>query len=525
MVLEASRAYVRGTPSVAVTLAEIADIAYFQPGGLPEGVPAGLEASARYQARSPMIWANATHVCTCEVDVTTGAVTLLRYIVSEDCGPMINPNVVEGQIAGGTVQGIGGVLLEHLAYDEDGNPLTTTFMDYLLPTAYRRAHHRVRARRDPGARARRLQGRRRGRRHRCPAGRRERRRRRAGALRRGDHPAAPHPGRDRRPARGRAMGRSPRPNRPRFGGQPPLTGEPSRKHVVPVKPAPFEYHRPRRPRAVGLLAELGDAAKVLAGGQSLVPMLALRLAVFEHLVDIGRVEELRGIERADGTVRIGAGTTQAAIERSAEVAEAVPLLARATPLIGHFQIRNRGTIGGSLAHADPAAEYPAVALALDAELEVLGHRRAGAPCPPREFFTGLWSTAVGDDELLTAVTFPVWSGRCGFAVREFARRHGDFAIAGAAVAVELDDDDRVRRCGIGLLGLGSTAQRAAAAEAAVIGMPVGDARPDRRRPAGGRRASKPCRRTCTVRQTSGAGSAPAPPPQPGDAAVEEARRG
>jgi carbon-monoxide dehydrogenase large subunit len=135
VVLDASRAYVRGTPSVAVTLAEIADIAYFQPGGLPEGVPPGLEASGRYRARSPMIWANATHVCTCEVDVTTGAVRLLRHIVSEDCGPMINPNVVEGQIAGGTVQGIGGVLLEHLAYDEDGNPLTTTFMDYLLPTA------------------------------------------------------------------------------------------------------------------------------------------------------------------------------------------------------------------------------------------------------------------------------------------------------------------------------------------------------------------------------------------------------
>jgi carbon-monoxide dehydrogenase large subunit len=135
VVLEASRAFVRGTPSVAVTLADIADIAYFKPGELPEGVPVGLEASARYQARSPIIWANATHVCTCEVDVTTGAVTVLRYIVSEDCGPMINPNVVEGQIAGGVVQGIGGVLLEHLVYDEHGNPLTTTFMDYLLPTA------------------------------------------------------------------------------------------------------------------------------------------------------------------------------------------------------------------------------------------------------------------------------------------------------------------------------------------------------------------------------------------------------
>jgi carbon-monoxide dehydrogenase large subunit len=135
IVLEASRAHVRGTPAIGLTLAEIAEIAYFQPGALPEGVPAGLEASGRYHARSPMIWANATHVCTCEVDVETGAVTLLRYVVSEDCGPMINPSVVEGQIAGGTVQGIGGVLFEHLAYDDDGNPLTTTLMDYLLPTA------------------------------------------------------------------------------------------------------------------------------------------------------------------------------------------------------------------------------------------------------------------------------------------------------------------------------------------------------------------------------------------------------
>jgi carbon-monoxide dehydrogenase large subunit len=96
---------------------------------------AGLESTARYTAESASVWANATHVCTCEVDVVTGQVTILRYIVSEDCGPMINPNVVEGQIAGGTVQGIGGVLYEHLAYDADGNPVTTTLLDYLLPTA------------------------------------------------------------------------------------------------------------------------------------------------------------------------------------------------------------------------------------------------------------------------------------------------------------------------------------------------------------------------------------------------------
>jgi len=236
-----------------------------------------------------------------------------------------------------------------------------------------------------------------------------------------------------------------------------------------MKPAPFEYHRPTTAdEVVSTLAEVGDAGKLLAGGQSLIPMLALRLASFEHLVDVGRVDELGGIDRSDGTVRIGAMTTQATIERSAEVAASVPLLARATPHIGHFQIRNRGTLGGSIAHADPAAEYPTVALALDAELELLsptGRRTV----PAADFFTGLWTTAVADDELLVAVSFPIWTGRCGFAVRELARRHGDFAIAGAAVAVQLDDEDRLTRCSIALLGLGSTPERAVAAEAAATG--------------------------------------------------------
>jgi carbon-monoxide dehydrogenase large subunit len=129
------RATVRGTPAVGLTVAQLANVAYFQPGALPAGMSPGLEASARYAAPAPMIWANATHVCTCEVDVATGVVTILRFIVSEDCGRMINPNVVEGQIAGGTVQGIGGALLEQLVWDDDGNPLATTFVDYLLPTA------------------------------------------------------------------------------------------------------------------------------------------------------------------------------------------------------------------------------------------------------------------------------------------------------------------------------------------------------------------------------------------------------
>ena len=279
-----------------------------------------------------------------------------------------------------------------------------------------------------------------------------------------------------------------------------------------MKPAPFEYHAPADAKeAVRLLAELGDGAKLIAGGQSLVPLLALRLASFEHLIDLRKVSGLRGIEDRPGslpdavgsegagshgggfgeTVWIGAGTTEAAIGRSPLAAAKVPLLARATPLIGHFQIRNRGTIGGSLAHADAAAEYPAVALALDAVIETLSPRGQRA-IPAAEFFTGIWSTALEPDELLTGVTFRARGGRAGFAVEEFARRPGDFAVAGTAIAIELDSAGgaggsgadpggaglRVRRCAIGLFGLGQTPLRATAAEASVVGLPAGDASTD-----------------------------------------------
>jgi carbon-monoxide dehydrogenase medium subunit len=239
-----------------------------------------------------------------------------------------------------------------------------------------------------------------------------------------------------------------------------------------VKAAPFAYDAPTTPdEAVAVLAEHGDAAKVLAGGQSLIPMLALRLAVFDRLVDVGRIDALHGIERRGDALWIGAATTDAEVERSAEVATAAPLLARVTPLIGHLQIRNRGTIGGSLAHADPAAEYPAVALALDAELDVLSPRGQRVVAAA-DFFTGHWSTSLDADELLVGVTFPMWSGRCGFAVEEYARRHGDYAIAGAVVAVELDRDDIVRRCAIGLIGMSSTPVRASSAEAMAVGAAV-----------------------------------------------------
>jgi carbon-monoxide dehydrogenase medium subunit len=241
-----------------------------------------------------------------------------------------------------------------------------------------------------------------------------------------------------------------------------------------VKAAAFAYHRPGAvTEAVDLLAEYGEDAKILAGGQSLVPMLAMRLTHFDNLIDISRIDDLVGIDMQDGKIRIGAATPHAFVGMDDEVADSVPLLTQATPYIGHFQIRTRGTLGGAIAHADPAAEYAAVALALDAQMEAVSPRGT-RQIPATAFFTGLWENSMTADEILTAVRFPVWGARSGFAVEEFARRHGDFAIAGAAVAVELDDNMQISRCGIGLLGLGSTPRRGSAAEEEVIGRPVGD---------------------------------------------------
>ncbi len=238
-----------------------------------------------------------------------------------------------------------------------------------------------------------------------------------------------------------------------------------------MKPAPFEYHAPTTVDEVtGLLASHGGEAKVLAGGQSLVPMLNLRLARFEALVDIGRVDALRTVARVNGHLRIGSMVRQCDVEESAEIGAAVPLLARATPHIGHFQIRSRGTVGGSIAHADPAAEYPAVALALDADLEIAGPSGTRA-VTASTFFTGTWATVLEADEVLIAVRFPVWGEESGFAVDEVARRHGDFALAGTAVGIQLRAGVVVRAA-IALFGLASTPVRAAAAEAALVGSAV-----------------------------------------------------
>jgi aerobic carbon-monoxide dehydrogenase medium subunit len=211
---------------------------------------------------------------------------------------------------------------------------------------------------------------------------------------------------------------------------------------------------------------------VLAGGQSLIPVLAMRLSRFDHLVDLHGIADLAGITRTNGTLRIGAMTTQATVARNAEAAAAAPLLTRATGLVGHAQIRNRGTLGGSLAHADPAAEYPAVALARDAELEAIGPD-GSRRIPAAAFFESTWTTTLEPSEVLVAAEFPAWGPGSGFAVRESARRHGDFAMAGVVCGVQVAGGG-VRRAAVALFGVGSTPVRATAAERALVGTALAD---------------------------------------------------
>ncbi|MCI0434285.1 MAG: xanthine dehydrogenase family protein subunit M [Gemmatimonadetes bacterium] len=240
-----------------------------------------------------------------------------------------------------------------------------------------------------------------------------------------------------------------------------------------MKPAPFDYHAPDSvAEALGLLAQHGEDAKALAGGQSLVPVLNFRLARPAVLVDLNRIASLRGIEAMpDGGVRIGAMARQREAEQSEVVAVCAPLLTEALPHVAHVQIRNRGTIGGSLAHADPAAELPALALALEARLQL---RRGDEErwLDASDFFTGLFSTALAPDELLVAVELPALPPRAGCAFEEVARRHGDYALMGIAAIVVLDANGVCTTARIACINAGPGPLRAATAERALLGQRI-----------------------------------------------------
>ena len=230
-----------------------------------------------------------------------------------------------------------------------------------------------------------------------------------------------------------------------------------------MKMPAFCYHRPATvEEAVGLLAERGPDAKVLAGGQSLVPLLALRLSHPAHLVDIGRVAGLDTVDDGPGGFTVGAGVRHSQVELSPVTARVAPLVAAAMPHIGHRAIRNRGTVCGSLAHADPAAELPAVALAVDAEL-IVRSSAGERTIPAADFFLGYLTSALDDTELLTAVRFPPWPPSTGWSVAEISRRHGDYALVG------LGEGGRVQRAALSFLGAGATPVRVTEAERVLVG--------------------------------------------------------
>jgi carbon-monoxide dehydrogenase medium subunit len=230
----------------------------------------------------------------------------------------------------------------------------------------------------------------------------------------------------------------------------------------------LEYQAPATvAETVGLLAEYQDDASVLAGGQSLIPLLALRLARPALLVDVNGLDDLSGIALTDGQVTVGALTREYLAEESAVIGASVPLLAAALPLIGHEAIRSRGTVGGSLAHGDPAGELPAVARALDAEF-VVRSQSGERVIPAAEWFEGYLATARRPDELLTEVRFPAASPGTGAAFQEVARRHGDFAIVGVAVSLTLTDGV-ISDARLAFSGIADVPVRATEAEGLLIG--------------------------------------------------------
>jgi carbon-monoxide dehydrogenase medium subunit len=238
-----------------------------------------------------------------------------------------------------------------------------------------------------------------------------------------------------------------------------------------MKPAPFDYHAPRQLKeAADLLAKLPNA-KILAGGQSLVPMMNFRYVIVDHLVDLNGLDELCGIVVGEGRLRIGAMTRQRDIETSPEIAKHCPLMVEALRHVGHRQTRNRGTIGGSLAHADPAAELPAVCAAHDAIIHVASVRGI-RQIAFGELGAGFMATTVAADEMIAAIDLQLWRPGHGYGFHEFARRQGDFAIAGAAALLDVGADGLVRRAALTLFGVATSPVRVEAAEARLTGQPL-----------------------------------------------------
>jgi carbon-monoxide dehydrogenase medium subunit len=235
-----------------------------------------------------------------------------------------------------------------------------------------------------------------------------------------------------------------------------------------MKPPAFEYHVPETiEQAVGLLASL-ENSRLLAGGQSLMPMLNMRYAMPDHLIDLNRIQELSHISLTDSELRIGAMTRQRDIEFSADVAKCCPILIEAIRHVGHRQTRNRGTIGGSLCHLDPSAELVTMCALHDATITAVGSGGTRA-IPFAQFPSAFMTSTLAPDECLTGVTIPLWPQGHGYGFTEFSRRHGDFALVSAAALLEIDSASTIKHAAVALGGVGFAPLRMPSIETGLVG--------------------------------------------------------
>ena len=465
---------VKGDPDKGVSIAEIA-LATFAAHALPDGVEPSIDADATYDPEN-FSFPHGTHLCATEIDTETGFVKIRKYVAVDDIGKVVNPLIVEGQVHGGLAQGIAQALYEEAVYDDDGNLVTTTLADYLVPAASDLPSYVTGRTESPADTALGAKG----------VGEAgtiastpavvnaivdalrpfgihditmpctpERVWRAIQDARGGEQASAAeqHEARQQRPDPGQQPGRYRR-HRPEW--------------ECLMIPGKFDYVRPDTvDDAVRALADAGDEAKVIAGGQSLLPLLRLRLAYPEVLVDVGGIDELRGVRDSGDALVIGARTTHYQLVHDPLVAEHAGLLAEATSTVADPAVRHRGTLGGALAHADPAGDLPAVILALDGTLIVRGpggEREIAAA----DFFVDYLTSSLEPDEILTAIRIPKLGPGWGYRYEKFHRTAQSWATVAVAALVRRDNGT-VAEARIGLTNMGTVPVRATAAEQAASG--------------------------------------------------------
>ena len=403
------------TRSAACRIRRLAGASHWHPSDLTGEAAEGLALTVTYtlpisppdeddRVNSSACYGFIADVCAVEIDPETAEIAVRSYVTVHDAGRLLNPLLADGQIRGGLAHGLGAALLEEHRYDEDGNLMTGTFLDYLPPTATElprvvSAHLESPSPLTP-----------------------------LGAKGLGEGNTMSAPGRDRERRRRRARRRRDR-----------AAGDAAAHLGAAVKPPPLRLERPRSlAEALALLAEHGDDAKVLAGGQSLVPLLNFRLAAPAVLVDLNQRARARPGSRSPAESSAWArSAAQRDLERHAAALAACPLLRLALPYVGHVATRNRGTVGGSIAHADAAAELPLVLQTLGGEVEVTGPSGARL-VPAEEFFVSHLTSCLEPDEIVTEVRFPVTGAGWGAGFAEVAPRHGDYAVCAVACALRVE---------------------------------------------------------------------------------------